>query len=857
MTLPLVLAAVAVLLFVIALIQPLATRLQLPPSVLLAAVGILIGGGCAFLLYTPLTDSFNDVAHAFLDLPIDSETFLYIFLPALLFQTSLTLDVRRMAEDAGPVLLLAVVAVLIATAFIGYSVAWVSGQPLVVCLLLGAIVATTDPVAVVGIFRELGAPARLTRLVEGESLLNDAAAITLFVLLLDLMISGRASTWPQALSAFAVAGVGGGILGYAAGRITASLFRVVRDSPPAVVTISLALPYLVYIGGEQLHVSGVVAVVAAGIAVNLNGPTRVPPDAWRYLREIWEQLDFWAASLIFVLASLLVPRLLGGIEPWELLPLAVLIVAAFASRALTLFGLMPLLVLMRLSQAIESRFKVVILWGGLRGAVTLALALSVTENPLVPPEVQRFIATTAAGFTLFTLLVGGTTLRPLIRILKLDQLSPFDRVLRDSGLALALRDVRDAVKRTAVSSEMPAALTDDVVGRYDSRVAEVLQRLGSDDDVLDRDRVTFALVAVADRERWLLMQHFRRRTVSIRIIERLLAEAEQVRERARAGGRVEYNRAARQMIGYSRGFRLALRVHRTLRYDGFLMVALADRFERLLIQRIVLGELSPFVKDRIAPTLGHRVAEIVSETVAQRLEATRRALEALELQYPGYSLELECRFLLRTGLRREELEYETLFADRLINAEVLNDLLRGIAAGRAATETRPTLDLRLNTRELVAHFPLFRSLNEHQIAQVSRLLRPRFAAPGERIIQRGDRGDAVFFISSGAVEVSTDGGPVRLGRGDFIGELAIVTGGRRNADVTAIAYCQLLVLVAGDFRALLARNPDIAAEVDRVAATRLGHGMTRRPDADGEPGGDAAAAGPATAVSPPRNGEPT
>ena len=846
MTLPIVITAVAVLLVIIALIQPLAGRLSLPPSVLLAAVGVLIGAGATYLLFTPLTDTFNEVARAFVDLPVSSETFLYVFLPALLFQTALSLDVRRMAEDAAPVLLLAVVAVLLATIFIGYSVAWASGQPLVVCLLLGAIVATTDPVAVVGIFRELGAPARLTRLVEGESLLNDAAAITLFVLLLDLLISGRATSFPEAVMAFSVKGIGGAVVGYLAGRVTASLFRVVRDFPAAIVTVSVALPYLVFIGCEELHLSGVVGVVGAGIAVNLNGPTRVPPDAWRYLREIWEQLEFWAASLIFVLAALLVPRLLGDVELWEVLPLVVLIAAAFTSRALTLFGLLPLLTLVKLSAEVDNKFKVVILWGGLRGAVTLALALAVTENPLVPPEVQRFIATTAAGFTLFTLLVSGTTLRPLIGVLKLDQLSPFDRAQRDSGLALALRNVRDSVKRTAESTEMPAPLADDVIGRYDTRIAEVLERVGADDDVLDRDRITFALVSLADRERALLQQHFRRRTVSVRIIEQLLAETGQLRERARAGGRVEYNRASRRMIGYSIGFRIALRLHRYLRIDSFLVEALADRFERLLVQRIVLGELVPFVGDRIGPVFGHRVAEIVEDILTQRREATRRALDALELQYPDYSLELERRFLTRTGLRREELEYETLFADRLINAEVLNDLQRDISHARAATETRPRLDLRLNTQELVSHFPLFHNLNDKQIAQVTRLLRPRFAVPGERLIRRGERGDAVYFVSSGAVEVSTATGPIRLGRGDFIGELAILTGARRNADVTAIAYCQLLVLEADEFKALIARNPDIAAEVDRVAAIRLGRIMARPGDdidaASGEPSDAAAAA---------------
>lgn len=823
MTLPVIMFAVAALLLLVALIEPVAVKLKLPPSVLFAGVGILIGAAATFFYYTDYTDSLNEIAQVLMSLPIDSSTFLYIFLPALLFQTALTLDVRRIVEDAAPVLLLAVVAVIVATVGIGFSLELVSDQPLVVCLLLGAMVATTDPVAVVGIFRELGAPARLTRLVEGESLLNDAAAITLFVLLLNLLLTGRSATFGEAAISFATHGIGGAVLGYVAGRVTAGLFRFVRDLPAALVTVSLALPYLVYVAGEHLvHVSGVVAVVAAGMTVNVTGPTRVSPDSWRHLREIWEQIEFWAASLIFVLAALLVPKLLSGVEWWDVVPLITLIAAAFATRAAVLFGLLPVLTLLRLSQRVNTRFKVMILWGGLRGAVTLALALAVNENPDVPEDVRIFVASLATGFTLLTLIVNGTTLRPLIRLLKLDRLSPFDAALRDSVVALALDNVRSSIVRTGEASDIPKPIVEAVTKPYDQRIEVAMAQATAQANVLDRDRITFGLVTLVDRERELLLAHFRERTVSIRIIERLLAETERLRERARAGGRVEYNRAARQMLGYPIAFRAALGLHRTLRIDAPLAKVLADRFERLLILRIVLSELTPFVGERIAPILGDRVAEIVEDILEQRREATKRALDALELQYPDYSRSLEQRFLVRTGLRREELEYDNLAEDRMIGAEVRSALDREIEAARLASEERPVLDLGLDLVALASRFPLFRALNPQQIAQVTKLLRPRFAVPGERIIRRGERGDAVYFISSGAVEVTTAGDPVRLGRGDFIGELAILTGEPRNADVTAIAYCQLLVLDAGDFRAMLDREPGIRAEVERVAAVRLG-----------------------------------
>jgi CPA1 family monovalent cation:H+ antiporter len=151
------------LFILIALAEPLAARLSLPYSVILAAFGILIGAAALFLLRTDLTDALNPVAESILALPIRSNVFLYVFLPTLIFQATLGMNVRRMADDWVPILVLAVVAVFVATLTIGYALAWVSGLPLVVCLLIGAIVSTTDPSAVVGIFRSLSAPRRLAR----------------------------------------------------------------------------------------------------------------------------------------------------------------------------------------------------------------------------------------------------------------------------------------------------------------------------------------------------------------------------------------------------------------------------------------------------------------------------------------------------------------------------------------------------------------------------------------------------------------------------------------------------------------------------------------------------------------------
>lgn len=817
MELPLILAAISVLLVVVGLIQPLARRLRLSSSVLLAVVGVAIG----FMAALTQAGEAGRMSGLFANLPIDSEAFLYIFLPILLFETALSIDVRRMMDDAAPILLLAVVAVLVATVVIGFAIAPMAGVPLVACLLLGSIVATTDPVAVVGIFRDLGAPARLRRLVEGESLLNDAAAITLFTILIGVLVEGGSIAAGEGALAFLRSFVGGIAVGAIGARLLVETIPLLRDLKFAKVTMTLALPYLVYVVGEHgMHVSGVVAVVTAGLVLRVSGQPRIAPDIWRFLEEFWGQVAFVASSLIFVLASILVPKLMTDIGWHDVASLAVLIAAALFARALVLFGLLPGLTALKLSGPVSNRFKAVIVWGGLRGAVTLALALAVTENSLIGPEIQRFIAVQATGFVLFTLLVNGTTLRVVIRLLRLDEPSPLDLALRNQVMTMSLRDVRETLDRTVqdykISPEFAAAVT----GQYENVIAELTASTDRA-QITDRERIGLGLVALANRERELIRAHFEERTISTRIVELMQADAEQLVDRARASGRLGYIKAARRALDFKFRFRIAHLVHRWLRFDRLLSAELADRFEVLLVSRMILRELYTFLDLRMTPFLGERSTGILREILDQRRDAAIQGLAALRLQYPDYADALELRFLRRVAIRRVSTEYHDLFEEGLIGSDLHDMLDRNVSAAGREAEVRPVLDLGLDTVQLVSQVPLFAGLGEEQITKISRLLVPRLALPGERLIRRGDRGDAAYFVSSGALLVQAPGHELRLGRGDFFGELALITGQPRSSDVTAIGYCQLLVLSRADFLRLLPLNPDIQARVEQVAEERI------------------------------------
>ncbi len=176
---------------------------------------------------------------------------------------------------------------------------------------------------------------------------------------------------------------------------------------------------------------------------------------------------------------------------------------------------------------------------------------------------------------------------------------------------------------------------------------------------------------------------------------------------------------------------------------------------------------------------------------------------------------------MQTGVTMEMSLIRQLAKDGVIGGELHNALEREHAHERRKSNERMLLDLGLRTHDLIPRFDMFRGLGDAEIKALGRLFKSRLALPEEKIIRRGERGSQMFFISSGAVEVALPGRPVRLGRGDFFGEMALLSGLPRTADVVALGYSQLLVLNAADFQRFLATYPQAKAHIDLAAATRV------------------------------------
>ncbi len=287
---------------------------------ILAGLGILIGAGAAWFLATELTDALNPVAIVILEFPITSGIFLYGFLPTLLFQATIGMNVRRMADDWVPILVLAIVAVVLATLS---SATRSTGRR--TCRSWPASCSARSsrprtPRRWSRSFRSIAAPQRLARIVEGESLLNDAAAIALYGIFIGFVMRGVPDPdLVTALLDFPVILAGGAVTGWILARLTGLLLALLAPFATAQITATIALPYLAFIIAEQIvGASGVIATVTAGLTMSIVGPGRLAPAVWTQLRDTWDLLAHWSGAFIFVLAAILIPRLLSTLAPMKL-----------------------------------------------------------------------------------------------------------------------------------------------------------------------------------------------------------------------------------------------------------------------------------------------------------------------------------------------------------------------------------------------------------------------------------------------------------------------------------------------------------------------------------------------------------
>jgi monovalent cation:H+ antiporter, CPA1 family len=389
------------LLIVAAIIATLAKRLRIPYTVSLVLGGLLLG-----VIQLPILSPLQPGHRPDWLTP---DVILILFLPALVFEGSVKLDVRELLRNSVPLLLLANVGVLLAALVTGYLVHWLIGLPVLIALLFGCIISATDPISVLAIFKDLTVDKRLSLIMEGESLLNDGTAVVLFGILFGAIAAAKL-TVPKGIEQYFLAVAGGAVLGSALGYLASRITGTV-DDPQIEITLTTILAYGSYLLAFHLHLSGVIATASAGLMLGNFGAKRgMSPGTRTAMQSFWEYISFVMNSLVFLLIGLEI-HVRELLQNWASVLLA--IGAVFLGRGLSVYLLVPLS--NHFAEKIPLRWQHVAVWGGLRGALALALALSLTTA--VPYREQ--ILNLTFGVVIFSILVQGLTIKPLVRILKL------------------------------------------------------------------------------------------------------------------------------------------------------------------------------------------------------------------------------------------------------------------------------------------------------------------------------------------------------------------------------------------------------------------------------------------------------
>ncbi len=810
-----------ILLALAVLMLPVARRLHIPFTVFLALVGGVLGGMELVFPASPGAGPFNDFLHFLQEFHLTSEAVFFIFLPALIFESALSINVHRLLDDLIPILILAIVGLLVSTFIVGLSMVTVSDKDLLVCMLLGAIVSATDPVAVVALFKELQAPKRLTILVEGESLFNDATAIVMFTILTGMILQQSEPGIAAGIGSFLKVFVGGVLTGYVCGRIVCGVFGQIQKVPIIKITLSICVAYFSFIIAEHyLHVSGVMAVVTAGLVVGSLGPSVMSPPTWHSLQETWDHLGFWANAVIFILVGIAVPKILMSMTGTEVGLLGIMILSAFVARGVILYGILPGFTFGNWVAKVSMAYKTVMFWGGLRGAVSLALALAVMENPAFSEDTRHFVGVMVTGLVLFTLFVNATTIGAVMRFFGLDRLSLADQAVRQAAIKVSLNDISKYLEHCAEELEVSPELTREMLDRYHHRIDALNSQQEQTRQIPRADWLRIGLTTLTHEERAGYLQHFGDGFVDSKIARVLLAQTEDLIDGIRLDAVQGYEAAWNKHLGFNWRFSMGSKIQTWTGYCGVLAELLADRFEILISQRKSVRALLATEIKTVTQLLGEETGGELTGLLASRLAVIEKALTMLKLQYPDYTRTLEKRYLSQVALRLESTEFEDMAQHYIISEEVFQDLWRELESSTRRISKRPKLDLGLQPEKLVARVPLFADCPPGRIAHIAKLLHPKLALPGEKIIRKGEPGHTMYFISSGSVEVAGNGESILLGTNDFFGEIALLQDIPRTADVTAHGFCNLLVLDVKDFRDLLATTPDLKEAIERTAQQR-------------------------------------
>ncbi len=809
---------VVALMFTAALVAVAAKRLRFPYTIFLVLIGLAVGwlsGAIEFL--KPLTH-----------FELTPDIIVFVFLPVLIFESAFNLNARTLFKNITPILTLAIPALLVSTAVVGGIVHLALDIPLDVALLFGALISATDPVAVISLFKEMGAPKRLTVLVEGESLFNDGTALVLFKILLGIVIAGSftTSTITNGVLDFLFVFVGGLVVGGMFGYVFSRAIEMVENDALIEITLTTLLAHSTFIAAEHyIGVSGVMATVAAGLTLGSYGRNKISPPVLEHMESFWEYFAYVSNSLIFLLVGLSVDMVLfiKNIGPalWA-------VGAVLVARAFVIYTFTPLAGRLKGVEAVSRSFQTIMFWGGLRGALAMAMVLSIPDSV----EQKPFLIVLTVGVVLFTLIVNGLTIRPLMSLLGLDRYSMAERFERSQAMLRARQDALLSLREFGQKGRFEASSMDIVAAHYNRGMEEALHEV----DSLRKGEGHLG----AGEEKKLVLRHaqllekaeyhifFEQGLISEDNLREMHHTIDLALDRLKeadgvlVGGKgisvffSEWETGLLNALGKVFFFKPVLRRYKTAR--------IAESYERkrarLMVVSSVMHSLEGMATDK---TYDREAVEAALDFYRQLHSITEDRVMSIRAEFPEYVDKVEASILKRYCLTQELKSYEEQFKEGAITDKVLKEFSVGVADEIRKMRMRPVEELLIPAPKLMSMIPIFAEFPDEDLKLICSQVSVQSYLPGENIVKAGAHGSSLFVIGRGRAQVFTAAGaPVAsLGAGDFFGEISLLEPQPRTATVQATTPATLLELKRDLLMPILDDAPHMKQALKEAYKVRL------------------------------------
>ena len=788
-------------------------HLPIPYTVLLVLLGLVVNFLGADSNIIDLLD--------FREFHLTPDLVLFVFLPALVFETALSLDARALLKNLIPVLVLAIIGMLVSVVLVGVGIWWSLGLPLLVALLFGSLISATDPVAVVALFKELGVTKRLTILVEGESLMNDATAIVLFSILLAILEQNSFSYLDglQAAGQFFKVFFGGVLVGVCIALVMSELLVCLYHGNQSIpVILSLVLAYLSFILAEyELHVSGVMSVLSAAITFNLAGLSRLSKISIDTIHSTWEFLVLIFNSLLFVMIGMSVD-LVQLMHFWQ--PILWATIAVSVARAVSVYLLIPATTRSFSLPNITWAERHIMWWGGLKGGLAIAIVMAIPESIL---EKQLLVILTL-GVVLVSLVLNATTIRWLMHFLHMDELSKTE----EAELKQSMQQVTKSVDKVLHSFANLHLLDSAMESSVEYKLHQTLdsgQIVLTDEQLLKQVHLQ-ALRAEMEEIEYLYDIGVVNYTTLVTFKEILRVDQQHSIDYMKSMGEgwlqpsplLDFERRVMHRLGEKNWAQGLLARYQTRRFANKILHDIAG----ILMAHKGLQAIHKMIDQALDKQIDKELLRPLELIYQKRLKHRQNRLHYFSKNYPVFYQQYESFLFQKVALRYSLQLVQKSHEQGMVSAKVLRLITKKLTNSLEQLVSFK-VSLPLAKRDAwINQVPLFANLPSDFLKQLANEAHYANFLPEDTIIYQGDVGDSLYIILSGRVRVLIANAAgeneqvAERGEGALIGIRALRANSKRSATVVAITYVTCLRLTASDILRFATENAELAERLQQT-----------------------------------------